>query len=88
MWLQPVSVGLLQKRKAAKSRDEDLSDSADEDYETDGEEDLKRNRLQKAKRLADSDDNSSDDEVGLEMNTLIIVLVTVLNRWLLYSSLC
>jgi len=40
----------------------ELSDSAEEDYETDGEEDLKRKRLQKAKRLADSDDNSSSAE--------------------------
>ena len=60
-----------------------MSDSADEDYETDGEEDLKRNRLQKAKRLADSDDNSSDDEVCSTVNTLIIaedLLVAILNR--------
>lgn len=51
----------MQKRTGAKSRNEELSDSADEEYETDGEDDVRHNRLQKAKRLDDSDDNSDDN---------------------------
>ena len=58
---------MMQRTKAGARPQDYSSDSADEEYETDGEDDMRRNRLQKAKRLADSD--SDADSAAAEVST-------------------
>ena len=58
---------MMQRTKAGARPQDYSSDSADEEYETDGEDDMWRNRLQKAKRLADSD--SDADSAAAEVRT-------------------